>query len=283
VVALLFGCFPASIFAICAFLKKTKTQHTFQSDFKIWMSILFWVVLILFTLVRTKIVHYSSLCYFPLTFLAALTVDEIIAGRSHLLKWERTGLLTIGGLFSLATLAVPFVGMNIERLKPFVKDPFAVANMDAAVHWSGWDVVPGLLLVACLWLFFYWLRQNKREKSFMALFLGMALFVNVTLIFFIAKIEAYSQRAAVEFCENLVGEDVYVHPFGYKSYVPLFYSRIMPGGNPQRHDQNWLLTGPIDRDVWFITKIQKADRLRELGTLEEMGEKNGFVFFKRGK
>ncbi len=35
------------------------------------MLILFWVVLILFTIVKTKIVHYSSLCYFPLTFIGA--------------------------------------------------------------------------------------------------------------------------------------------------------------------------------------------------------------------
>jgi 4-amino-4-deoxy-L-arabinose transferase-like glycosyltransferase len=283
VVVLLVGCFPASIFAIRAFLKKTPTPHVFQADFKTWMSILFWVVLILFTLVRTKIVHYSSLCYFPLTFLAALTVDEIIAGRSSLLKWERFGLIFTGGIFGIASLAAPFAGMYIDHLKPFIKDPFAVANMDAAVHWSAWDVVPALVLVACLGLFFYWLRQNEREKSFLALFLGMALFINATLIFFIAKIEAYSQRAAVEFCENLAGKDVYVLPAEYKSYVHLFYTKKMPGGSPQRHDQNWLLTGPIDRDAWFITKIHKADRLRELGTLEEMGEKNGFVFFRRGK
>ncbi|TAK34717.1 MAG: glycosyltransferase family 39 protein [Saprospiraceae bacterium] len=283
VVVLLVGCFPASIFAIRTFFRKTPSPHIIQSDFTTWMSILFWVVLILFTLVRTKIVHYSSLCYFPLTFLAALTVDEIVARRSRLLKWERMGLLTIGGLFGLVTLAAPFAGMYIDRLKLFVKDPFAAANMGAAVHWSMWDLVPGLLLLACLMLFFYWLRQNQREKSFMALFLGMALFVSATLIFFIAKIEAYSQRAAVGFCETLAGEDVYVRCVGYKSYVPLFYTKKMPGGNSQSYDQNWLLTGPIDRDAWFITKIQKADRLRQLGTLEEMGEKNGFVFFRRRK
>jgi hypothetical protein len=48
-----------------------------RNDHRRWMVILFWVVLILFSIVKTKIVHYSSLCYFPLTYLAALQLERI--------------------------------------------------------------------------------------------------------------------------------------------------------------------------------------------------------------
>jgi hypothetical protein len=49
-----------------------------RSDFGTWMQLLFWVVLILFSIVKTKILHYSSLAYFPLTYLGALTLWRAI-------------------------------------------------------------------------------------------------------------------------------------------------------------------------------------------------------------
>ena len=84
-VILLFGVFPASVFALKGFAKNTNDSIS-QENFKIWMMILFWLVLILFTIVKTKIVHYSSLCYFPLTFLAAYTIHKIM--RSEI-EWEK--------------------------------------------------------------------------------------------------------------------------------------------------------------------------------------------------
>ncbi|MBP8823485.1 MAG: glycosyltransferase family 39 protein, partial [Flavobacteriales bacterium] len=81
-VVLLIGCFPASVFAMQEMLKPagptpvgrqpdnqqraTNNPSTIAAH-RTWLLILFWVVLLLFSLVKTKIVHYSSLCYFPLT------------------------------------------------------------------------------------------------------------------------------------------------------------------------------------------------------------------------
>ena len=66
-VVVLVGCFPMSVFALGNF------SRTFPKDnFRSWMKCLFWVVvLVLFTVVSTKIVHYSSMCYLPLSYLAA--------------------------------------------------------------------------------------------------------------------------------------------------------------------------------------------------------------------
>jgi len=60
---LLVGCFPASIFAIKGFFIPNTSLPDPQKRLLLWMKILFWVVLILFSIVKTKIVHYSSLCY----------------------------------------------------------------------------------------------------------------------------------------------------------------------------------------------------------------------------
>lgn len=80
---LLVGCFPASIFAFRSFFKFSTGdgEMPYQKDFRIWMKFLFWVVLILFTIVKSKIVHYSSMCYFPLTYLAAVVIYHIYEGN----------------------------------------------------------------------------------------------------------------------------------------------------------------------------------------------------------
>src|ERR1035437_5835675 len=65
------GCFPLSVLALPVLLRYQKDDTEEARYFLKWMLILFWIVMILFTIVKTKIVHYSSLSYFPLSFFAA--------------------------------------------------------------------------------------------------------------------------------------------------------------------------------------------------------------------
>jgi 4-amino-4-deoxy-L-arabinose transferase-like glycosyltransferase len=285
-VVLLVGCFPASIFAVRAFFRRPAATQIHQQDFERWMKFLFWTVLILFTLVRTKIVHYSSMCYFPLTFLAAATIDQLIEGKISFNRWMKAGLIAIGGLFVLATTALPFLGQQIELLKPlFAKDPFAMGNLEADVRWTGFEVIPGVWLLLILgYSMLLFRRQAQFIRGFQLLFGGTAVFVMLTLIFFIGRIEGYSQRAAIEFFQEKSAEDCYLGVHGYKSYVHLFYGR--PDGPGQACFQEAdcmerLLEGPIDKPVYIATKIHKAEDLKKLGTLREIDRKNGFVFFER--
>lgn len=291
-VVLLVGCFPASIFAIRAFWKMPSEQARYRDDFRRWMKFLFWVVLILFTIVKSKIVHYSSMCYFPLTYLAAVVIDKIIAGEIQLNRAMRAGLWAVAGVFLLAVFAFPFVGMHAEALKPLFKDPFAQANLDANVHWTGWEVIPGIFLLGVMVAAFYCFRKSRRAtvlsesslfnwRGFQILFTGTGVFVLLTLVFFIKRIEGYSQRAAIEFFESKIGQDCYVIPHGYRSYAHLFYSRKPRVTNEKSYDRNWLYTGDIDKDVYVSVKIQSAHEVARIPGMEEVGRKNGFVFFRR--
>lgn len=282
-VVLLVGCFPASIFLIRTFFPMPTEEKAHQQDFKRWMKFLFWVVLILFSIVRSKIVHYSSMCYFPLTFLAALCIYQIMEGKIHFNRWMKGGLIAIAGIFILVTLATPFVGMNVTMLKPVFADPFAQANLDAVVNWSGAEVIPGFFLLAILIFSLRAISKKEFKKGYITLFGGTAVFVMLTLVFFIGRIEGYSQRAAIEFFESKEKEDCYIITHGYKSYGHLFYAKKPPVQNPDSYDKNWLLEGAIDKDVYVVTKIHKADELRSIPTLKEIGAKNGFVFFHRPK
>lgn len=281
-VVLLIGCFPASVFTIRSFFKMQGEEPAYRKDFQVWMKILFWVVLILFSIVQSKIVHYSSLCYYPLTFLAAVVIHKMASKEIEFKPWMRIAIWSIGGLFILATVTLPFLGMNIELLKPlFSKDPFAMANLEADVNWTGFEIIPGLFLLIVIFLALRWWKQQDYKRAIPALFGGTAVFVMLTLIFYINRIESYSQRAAIEFFESKVGEDAYLITDGYKSYAQYFYGKTQEYSRKGEGDREVLLNGDIDKDVYIVTKIHKADRLRALPQLAEIGEKNGFVFFKR--
>jgi len=281
-VVLLIGCFPVSVFALHEMFKPS-LGNGYQNDFRKWMLILFWVVLILFTIVKSKIVHYSSLAYFPMTFLGALTIYYLVEFKRMMLgKWAIGLLMFIGLIFCTAVIAVPFVGMNIDVLIPILKnDPFAVANLQADISFSYWQVIPGIILLMALMGFMYLLMKMKTMAAFQVLFMGTEIFITTTLWADIKKIEGISQGAAIRFFENLQGEDCYVLTKGYRSYAHLFYSRKQPVENEMSRNEEWLFHGDIDKDVYLSTKITTVHEVEALGTFEKLYEENGFVFYKR--
>jgi 4-amino-4-deoxy-L-arabinose transferase-like glycosyltransferase len=291
-VVLLLGCFPASIFAIPTLWKSplplNSESQKWQIDYRKWMLILFWVVLILFSIVQSKIVHYSSLCYFPLTYLSATYLFSITKNRKKIHFKVIIALLFVGLIISLIFITLPFAGKNIEILKPlFEKDLFVIGNLEADITWSFWDITPGLtLLITTLFsVFIFWKEDLSKKYSFrkniVLLFGGSAIFITLSLIFFINKIEGYSQNAVIEFYKSLEGKNVYVKNVGFKSYAPLFYTKKPNRLKKENRSYKWLTEGKIDREVYFITKINNDGGLRNFNDIKEIRKKNGFVFFKR--
>lgn len=282
-VVILFGCFPTSIFLIRAHGKLgLKKSHTI--DFRRWMLMLFWVVLILFSITASKIVHYSSMCYFPLAYLTAIVAEQLIEKKIKLAGWMKGMLWGIGGLAGVLIAALPFAAMNIEVLKPlFAKDRFALKNLDAVVHWTGFEAISGVILIAVIAGFMWFAKRDQMTRAFQVLFGGVGVFVFVTLVLFIGKIESYSQRAAIEFYESKQGCDCYVTNERYKSYGPMFYAEMQPGYNPQALTKEWLKYGDIDKDVFFVAKVTGTKELETIEDVEFLYEKNGFTFWRRSK
>ena len=281
VIVLLFGCFPASVFAIRGFYK-IQPEKKYQQDFRKWMIILFWVVLGLFTVVQSKIIHYSSLAYFPLTFLATLVISEIIDKKIAFSKWMKSGIVFIGLFFSVMTIAAPIIGRNIYILKPlFEGDPDALAALNANVNWTGWEAITGVFIILVISLFFMQFRKDKVFRGFRVLFFGMACVVFTGLVFFIGRAEMYSQNANVEFSKSLVGKQGYIITSGFRSYVPLFYSERQPHYNSKASDISWLTWEKVDNDVYIIAKKHLEEYWQGVYTVEQVGDKNGFIFFKR--
>jgi hypothetical protein len=280
-IVLLFGCFPASVFAVRGF-RNIKTEQGLQEDFRKWMLILFWVVLILFSIVQSKIVHYSSLAYFPVTFLAALAITQMIEGKIQLGRGVKILLSIVAGAFTVAAIVTPWIGMNIELIKPlFRNDPFAYASLNARVNWTGLEMIPGILLSVIVIIAMVQFKKERILRGVQTLFFGTALFVFLGLIFFIGRVEMYSQNAEIEFCKTLQGKDCYVVTSSFKSYAQYFYARVQPQDNPKYTDLKWLIYEDVDKDVYIIGKKPVEEHWRTVWTVKELGEKNGYVFFKR--
>lgn len=279
-VVIFFGCFPASIFALRA-LYKSYNFFDEKVDFTRWMKVLFWVVIILFSIVQSKIVHYSSMCYLPLTFLSAITLKNIIED-GFFFPFKRILLMVVGSIIGLIVIAVPFIGQHISILKPlFQSDIFALKNLDASVKWTGLEAITGFLMLFNVFFFVFTLKNVKLLRGVSRLFIATAVFVNLALFFFINNIEGYSQNAAIEFYTQKSLEDCYVTTFGYKSYAHLFYTQKQIPTNPKHANDEWLLRGAVNKPTYWVAKYSAKAQLDTVSTLQYLYDKNGFVFYQR--
>jgi len=277
-IVVLLGAFPLSVLAI-RYATRIRSNNS-DAPFLSWMVALFWVVMIVFSIVKTKIVHYSSLAWFPVSYMAAYHLYQVLTGRVQWHRWTTIGLLVVGGLLGIVLTAAPLVGMNKDVLIPYIKDPFAVANLQANVSWGGWEwLIGGLWLVALVVCVMRLRRQTF--SAAVGLFLSTA-----TMLFFFAStvvpnIEQIVQGTVINFYQSKQGQDVYVEPIGYKSYAQFFYFQKKPPVNPRTTDENYLLNGPVDKPTFLIARINNADDFRKNPNLMVVKEENGFVFFKR--
>lgn len=281
-VVVLIGCFPASLLIFR--YKNQINENTAQQFFRTMMITSLIVILVVFTIVKTKIVHYSSFTYLPIGYLAASTVYGIVNRTAQLKNWQRHALLVLGLIWSILFIALPLIGNNIHWLKPLLqKDKFALANIEATVEWNYWLMIPGILFLAAVIGAYLQFSNRKYQIAFITLFVAGIVAMQVLLTSFTPRIEQYSQNAAIEFFQSLQGKDVYVKPLGYKSYAQYFYTKLKPGNRKESKDEDWLLTGPVDKPTYFISKNTYKDELmKEHGDrLEVLYEKNGFVFYKR--
>jgi len=277
------GVFPASVFALPVLFGSGEEPGP-KKDFYLWMLILFWTVLILFTLVRTKIVHYSSLCYFPLTFLATWS---FIHARSVSGLWgilTKGLIITLGSILALTVIVLTYIDRYKDMLidRGWIVDPFAKGCLMADAEWKGYEFIAGLILLIGLSGFTMFWRKKRFDHALIMLTGTLPVFMIVSMILIVPRVEAYSQRAAVDFFQSLSDRDVYLETVGYKSYVHLFYGRVKNTAPRDGRDEKWLLTGPIDKDAYFSIKVTRMERfMKEYPDAELLYEKNGFVFLKR--
>ena len=168
--------------------------------------------------------------------------------------------------------------MNIKKLIPYVDDKFAKAIMEADVQWSGLEGIVGLLMIISIVLGIRSLQKNNFQKAAWVFFGGTAIVIFLASAIIVPKVERYSQGAAIDFFIQRQGEDCYVNTLGYYSYAQLFYVKKEKPVNPNSYNEQWLLTGNIDKPAYFVSKVDRIDSYKQYSELKELYRKNGFIF-----
>ncbi|MEX2597975.1 MAG: glycosyltransferase family 39 protein [Salibacteraceae bacterium] len=270
----LMGCFPLSVLAIPSF------HRGFQGDsdrFSKWMKYLFWVVLILFSISTTKIVHYSSMTYLPLSYLSALVTFRLIMSKTALPKWQRIWILFQGILIGVGLTLAPILLMNRNYLLSRISDPFVRGNLTAPVDYFGWEWMIGLIYISVV-IIAVIKSKTRLKQSVYILSLGTAATLFVTMPLIVPMIESISQRSAVTFFKAQQGKDVYLKPYGYKSYAHLFYGKVTPETS-HKMDQHKL--DNADKPVLISLKINRLEQFNKAyPNAILIGEQGGFAFYK---
>lgn len=271
---LCFGCFPSSLFAIY-FLKANRwlQNHYFEAN----MQALLAVVLLIFTLVGTKIVHYSSMAYFPITFFAADFFYQRAYHRkySYLGYWFGAIGLAIGGALAF----MPWIMRHKHVWVTLIKSQVIRDALTLSVLWNYWDSLPGLVYIIGIGIAYYFLLR-LRLVPFMGTFMGTNMCALALFLIRVApKIEAYTQKEMVAFCKACKGKALYLRTVGFKSAAPLFYAdqpKIL-----QQPDIAWLLEGAIDKPCLFI--LYKSDKsfLAAYPSVKHIKDAGCFSFYKR--
>jgi len=286
-VVVLVGCFPLSIYALGGF-RSSSSETTQEQSVRRAMIVLFSVVLVVFSLVKTKIVHYSSMTYFPLAYIAATAIERRLREGRVVSRLQVTGVAILGTVWTALAAAVPLLFMNSDKLLqlPTFRDVFLRSSLQQHVVWTGLE--PWSAVWIAVGVVVYIILARRRELvATVVLAASTAAFISTFLPLVAPRIERYTQGAALEFYESLIGKDVYVKPLTFKSYAHLFYSRKPFERSPQAKGltvdeyEPWLLTAKLDAPAYFVARVNDAERWRAEPQLQVLREHGGFIFFVR--
>ncbi len=283
-IALLLGCFPASIFMWSAFQKSVKNTSEFQSTFFKLMLSCGIIVLVVFSLVQTKIIHYSSMDYYPITFFAALGFNHLIDTSSKLKKWQIGVLILLGFLWATALTITPYLGQNLDKIKPFIHDANFLEQLKTPIQWDLWACGLGLVFAMVYFYGIHLLSKDRLHKGFVVICIAILFCIQVVSLYHLPRIEKMVQGSLVEFCESLNSRDVNTQALYVKSYNQYFYSNRQPYKNVEDTLKHLhYLYRPIEKDCYFI--LRSIDRIHmdtsKSPNAKELLSKNGFIFYLR--
>ncbi len=247
VVVLLFLCFPSAALAIPYLFQRGEEDFGLES-WHAMMRTLFWVVLIVFSIVTTKIIHYSSLCWFPLTYFAGYHTYLIHTNRGHN-HWiqKLTLLVTALGLLSVMILLPVVFGLEStpEWSLPYL-DNFAKGLIAQHQPWGFATLIPAMMM---LLLVFPWLIKNFLQTQWHPgkLFIGMGAVALSAYFFLLPAAESLLQNELTTTVQTQTNQPAqYVETHGFRSYALYYHGKLKPAQ----------MQGPWLTDTFVIHRSQ---------------------------
>ena len=278
-VIILLGCFPMSAFLLPAI--KFKRLHQLENGKFLqicWISFL--TVLILFSIVETKIIHYSSFCYLPLSFICAHYLHN-----NNLSKKNMRIFLIIGILLSLSLILVVWFMASPDYWNSWITDDWNRLKMEANAKWYHWEIIYGLILLSSIIICYLKIDKWQIKSIYISLFfMGSVTFCIYGV--FTPRIEQLSQSTYIKLMQEYSKENQYFALLGFSSYAHYFYTKITPSKDPidllKRPEKRYhLLAKDIDKDAYFLCPSKKSKKFMAKWKLKEIKTINAWTILIR--
>jgi hypothetical protein len=194
------------------------------------MRTLFWVVLVIFSVVTTKIIHYSSLCWFPLTYFAGYHTYLIHTnrGQNHWSQKVTLFITALGLLTVMLLLPLVFGRTELPHWATPHLDAYTKGLFDGQEPWSFTALIPAMLMIL---LVFPWLIKNFLHNQWHPgkLFIGVSAVALSSYFFLLPPAERLLQK---ELTQTVVQEtepkNQIVETHGFRSYALYFHGKTQP-------------------------------------------------------
>ncbi|MBM3918304.1 MAG: hypothetical protein FJ344_02195 [Sphingomonadales bacterium] len=295
-VVVFLGCFPFSLWAIPEAFRWRRREGVDQSteaDAKAvvglvsWMQATLWVVLVLFSLVSTKIIHYSSMAWVPLSALAWVGFQKSCdfssdSGSSwrtrRLTDWRILLLIGIGIVVGLVWLMIAGVGQYPEKVAAYFREGNFEWGMltYSRVDWPIYTYLPGMTwITVCLIAAVFLLRRNM-IYSLRTLAVGLPATLWFVQILLLPRIEKMVQGPLRQWCEQHANRNETVVAWGYRSYAPFWYNRWTP-------DRRQVGDSESDTNQRKMLYVMRIDRLKDSevqSRFELLEQQGGFALMR---
>ena len=241
-----------------------------------WMLCLFWNVLLLFSIVTTKIIHYSSMTWIPLSFIAAYTLYLIDQKKIDLSKVLKYLYLGIGVLLSFVFLAIAYLISNNFWLAGKINDKFVADCLRQSLNVSPLAYGTGFLMLAGVVIGFVFLHKKKITEFAITTASSVMLALLIAHFNLLPKVEQVVQGPAIEFYERMQKEKLPLFAFQYQSYGQYFYCRT----KDTRKDLPWFIDEKLDFPVYMVVKTDN-ELIHEFPQFKLIETKGGFSLYKK--
>ena len=246
----------------------------------LWMLITLFTVLVVFELVQTKIMHYSSLAYFPITYLASLRLWMLAKHKEVLLWWEISLLIFLSLLFAVAMVLIYFIGNTPSLLwtNLTINDVFALDNLKASVVWPSSILWLSALFFIGMLVSLFMANRGPGKGAVIGIILSVSILAQSIVYLVVPRIEGYTQRAAIEIYKELAEKDVVVVTYGFKTYADHFYLKRNPEDIAHFEEINAATVNGLT--VYVVTRSNVVQNKGVPSEWTFLENRNGFVLYE---
>jgi 4-amino-4-deoxy-L-arabinose transferase-like glycosyltransferase len=225
-VVLFFFAFPSSIFAL-PHLVKNQILDRNVDIWNLFMRALFWVVLIVFSIVSTKIVHYSSLCWWSLSYFGAYQVYLMHTHRWHFPRWLIIPLTLAATGIGLALWFLPIIGQThslpgwlMERMNEYARGVLASHET-----WTWTSLLPAALF--SFWFLTWWVYHLLGKRPHGGILYLISGWVAMSTYFWILpQVNHALQGNLVKTIQQETRSGVFLETWHFKTYTLYFHGKF---------------------------------------------------------